>query len=54
MKYPINIEAFVAGFTKMYASEEGSETSAIVFRAMLPLVNEAYIQGVQDGRKAQV
>lgn len=54
MKYPIDVEAFVAGFTKKYASEEGSETAAIIFRATLPLVNEAYMQGVQDGRKAQV
>lgn len=45
MEYPIDIERFIAEFESLYPD---NEDGARIFRAILPMVNEAYQQGQKD------
>lgn len=48
MKYPIDINDIVREFNDTYPDNPHGE---VVFRTFLSWVNEAYTQGVEDGRK---
>ena len=45
MKFPINIEEFIRQFQEMYP---GNESGDAILRALLPMVNDAYQQGIAD------
>lgn len=48
MKYPIDIEDFIAECNAMYPDNPHADT---IFRAVLPMVNEAYEQGRKDEKE---
>lgn len=47
--YPIDIDAAVQEFKDMHPDNLHGEP---ILRAILPWVNEAYTQGVEDGKEA--
>jgi len=46
MKFPIDVEAWIQEFEEMYP---GNSLGVRIFHTVLPLVNDAYEQGLKDG-----